>query len=181
MKAVGDCILVQTEATHTREALDTIRTQAITTNLNMGKMKARTSQIGEALECLGKTTKGIDCRLSGTAEIKELIVSIVSAAKRIQGSAERMEVAVNGFKEGIFTLLQSLLDGQNLLTNQMAVKAKTFQELMRSFQKQRVSMVRAEREEQQDGGSRKTLGVTNRQSKVNKNIREGNKMRNRKH
>ena len=151
VKAVGDCILVHTEATHTR-ALDAIRNQAITTNLNMGKMKARTSLIGEALERLEKTTDGIDCRLSFTAEIKELSVSIVSAAKRIQGSAECMEVAVNGFKGGIFTLLQRLLDWQNLLTNQMAVQAKMFQELMKAFQKERVSMVRAEREEQQNGG-----------------------------
>ena len=127
-------------------------------------MKARTSQIGEAFERLEKTTEGIDCRLSGTAEIKELSVSIVSATKRIQGSAEQMEVAVNGFKEGIFTLLQSLLDWQNLLTNQMAVQAKMFQELIKAFQKDRVSMMRAEREEQQGGESWKTLGMTNRQS-----------------
>ena len=74
VKAVGDCILVHTEANHTREALAAIKNQAVTTNLNIGKMKARTSQIGEALERLEKTTEGIECRLSGPAEIKELSV-----------------------------------------------------------------------------------------------------------
>ena len=100
----------------------------------MGKMKARTSQIGEAVDRFEKLTEKIYCRLTGPEELKDLSVSIVSSAKRIQGATERMEVAVNGFKEGIFTLLQSLLDGQNLLTNQMAIQAQSFRELMEANQ-----------------------------------------------
>ena len=73
--------------------------------MNMWKMKARTSQIGEAVERIEKTIESIESRLSGPSVLKELSVSIVNAAKRIQGSAERMEVAVSGFKEGIITLL----------------------------------------------------------------------------
>ena len=104
--------------------------------MNMGKMKARTSQIGEAVDRIEKLTEKMDGRKTGPQELKDLSVSIVSSAKRIQGATERMEVAVNGFKEGRFTLLQSLLDGQNLLTNQMVIQAQSFRELMKAYQVQ---------------------------------------------
>ena len=65
--------------------------------MNMGKMKARTSQIGEAVDRFEKLTEKIYCRLTGPEELKDLSVSIVSSAKRIQGQLKEwrwMEVAV---------------------------------------------------------------------------------------
>ena len=54
---------------------------------------------------------------------------MMTAAKRPEKAAERMEVAVNGFKEGFFTMIQSLIDSQQALSTQMTVQAYSFGEL----------------------------------------------------
>ena len=44
-----------------------------------------------------------------------------------------MEVAVNGFKEGLFTMIQSLIDSQQALSTQMTVQAYSFGELNKAI------------------------------------------------
>ena len=57
---------------------------------------------------------------------------MMTAAKRTEKAAERMQMAVNGFKEGLFTMIQSLIDSQQALSTQMTVQAYSFGELTKA-------------------------------------------------
>ena len=136
VKAVGDCLLMQTEARFTREALTSIKSQSVTSSMNIGRLNAKTSHLGESVERVEQKCDNIAAKvnnLQSTRDVSQVMMTAAKRTKRTEKAAERMEVAVNGFKEGLFTMIQSLIDSQQALSTQMTVQACSFGELTKAI------------------------------------------------
>ena len=58
---------------------------------------------------------------------------MMTPTKRTEKAAIRMEVAVNDYKKGLFTMIQRLFDSQQVLSTQMTVQAFSFGELTKAI------------------------------------------------
>ena len=132
VKAVGDCLLVQTEAAFNREMLGTLKSHSVTTNMNIGRLNAKSSLMSDSLERIEAQTRSIEAHMPEENKLRMMVTSIEGAAKRIETATERLQVSVKVMKDGLFTLIQSLIYGQRELTTQMAMQATSFREIMQS-------------------------------------------------
>ena len=72
VKAVGDCLLMQTEARFTREALTSIKSQSVTSSMNIGRLNAKTSQLGESVERVEQKCDNIAAKVNNLQSIRDV-------------------------------------------------------------------------------------------------------------
>ena len=90
--------------------------------MNTGRINAKTSYVGQFVERVEQKCDNIAANLNNLLSTRDVSELMMIAAKRTDLATERMEVAVNGFKETFFTMLQSLFDSQQGLSTQMTFK-----------------------------------------------------------
>ena len=72
VKAVGDCLLMQTEARFTREALTSIKSQSVTSSMNIGRLNAKTSQLGESVERVEQKCDNIAAKVNNLQSTRDV-------------------------------------------------------------------------------------------------------------
>ena len=132
LEATSTALAASTDNSVIRDTLTCIKTQVVTANLNITQVKAKVAS-------LEASTRRIDSQLPTLAEqiqqqvdLRGPASSLSQSAERIKTATEHLATSVEGFKDGLFGLVQTLVAEQKVLARQMATQATAFQELVKT-------------------------------------------------
>ena len=131
LEATSKALAASTNSSVVHDSLSSNKTQVIAANLNISQVKAKisgtegtTRQIEGQLPTLGQ-------QVMEQVDIRNPALSLSKSAQRIQAATEMLSTSVEGFKDGLFGLVQTLVAEQKIMATQMTHQARAFKELVK--------------------------------------------------
>ena len=133
LSATVSALAASTDGAAIRETISSIKGQVIATNLNVNQVKAKVSSLDAANRRMDNQLSSLVPKLMEQVDLRGPAFTISQAADRIRSAAGSLETSVEGFRDGLFNLVQALINEQKIMTTQMNAQAQAFKEVIQSL------------------------------------------------
>ena len=133
LSATVSALAASTDGATIRVTISSIKWQVIATNLNINQVKAMVSSLDSSNRRINNQLNSMIPKIMEQVDLRGPAYTISQAADRIRSAAGSLETSVEGFREGLFNLVQALISEQKIMTTQMNAQAHDFKELIQSM------------------------------------------------